>query len=428
MNGNMTRDFLVANGLILTDDQLEKLGEAFSADMVAGLSGQKSSLMMLPTYITADGAAAAGERVIVIDAGGTNLRVALCLIDKSGKTVIESFEKTRMPGSEKPIDVEEFFDEVAKRLLPVIDKSDKIGVCFSYAAEVLPTRDARIIGMNKEVVLNNSKGVLVCDGIGRALKRLGVAGKKRFVLINDTVAALLGAKADNTGARHDGYIGFILGTGTNIAYSEPCKNIKKAPDLAKQGGNMIINIESGYFDKAPRGEIDLAIDSESKTPGLSIGEKMISGAYIGEIIRRAFLLAVKQGVMSAPAELDELPLWEVDKFLKGEPSLLNDLLAKGEHETAKEIITAVFERAAGIVAAEFAGIMARSEAGRERPICVCTEGTTVNKSPIFKSLIIERVKKQVTEKYGASMDFVFVDDATLKGTALAAALNCNDDN
>lgn len=424
MNGNKINDFLVANGLILNDDQLDRLGEAFARDMEAGLAGSTDSLMMLPTYITADGTAPQGERVIVIDAGGTNLRVALCYTDKDGKTVIESFEKTRMPGSDHPIDVEEFFDAVAGKLLPIIDKSDKIGVCFSYAAEVLPCKDARIIAMNKEVVLNNSKGVLVCDGIARALKRLGVEGEKHFVLINDTVAALLGAKADNSGACHDGYIGFILGTGTNIAYSEPCKNIKKVPELASSGGSMIINIESGYFNKPPRSHIDRAIDAESKTPGLSIGEKMISGAYIGEIIRRAFLLAAKEGVMSAPQELAELPLWDVDKFLRGEPSLLDSIIPESDREAATAIITAVFDRAAAIVAAEFAGIMLRNDVGRSRPVCVCTEGTTVNKSPIFKSLIIEHVNKQVTEKYGASMDFVFVEDATLKGTALAAALNC----
>ena len=34
------------------------------------------------------------------------------------------------------------------------------------------------------------------------------------------------------------------------------------------------------------------------------------------------------------------------------------------------------------------------------------------------------VRRQLTDRFGVSIDFVYVEDATLKGTALAAALNC----
>lgn len=422
------KGFLDSIGLNLTDEQLEKVRTDFVSEMNAGLKGEQSSLMMLPTYITADGVPPEGERIIVVDAGGTNLRVAVCRFTGGGID-IESFEKSRMPGSEQPIDVEDFFLEVAKRLMPVIDKSDKIGVCFSYAAKVLPNKDAEIIAMSKEVVLHNFTGALVCEGISRALVKLGVSKHKSFVLINDTVAALLGAKAEHNPDNFSEFTGFILGTGTNIAYSEKCAAITKQPDIAAKGGSMIINMESGYFDKLPRTEIDLKIDEDSRTPGKSIGEKMISGAYIGEISRLTLVKAGEASIISKEAfvklaEADELPLWEVDKFLSGEESSLDSVFSPSDREPAAAIITAVFERAAGIVAAQFAGIYGRNSAAYSLPVCVCAEGTTINKSPIYKPLVEEAVKKQLGDRFGVKLEFVYVEDATLKGTALAAALNC----
>ena len=97
------RDFIRDNHLEFTAEQLEEMRLAFTRDMEAGLSGGKSSLMMLPTYITGEGNAPAGEKVIVLDAGGTNFRVAVCRFTEDGGIAVEYFEKTRMPGSEQPV-------------------------------------------------------------------------------------------------------------------------------------------------------------------------------------------------------------------------------------------------------------------------------------------------------------------------------------
>lgn len=431
MESTGIKEFLEQNELVFSKQVIAETAKKFAHDMGEGLAGRDSSLMMLPTYITAEGQLPKNERVIVVDAGGTNLRVAVCRYDENSRTVVEYFDKSRMPGSECAIDVEDFFLAVAKKLLPIINNSHKIGICFSYAAKVLPNKDASIIGMSKEVVLYNSKGALVCDGISRALKKLGIKEEKSFVLINDTVAALLGAKADCDPASYDGFAGFILGTGTNIAYSESCSGITKSPEIASAGGSMIVNMESGYFDKVVRGKVDLQLDDESRNPGLSVAEKLISGAYIGKISLRMLAEAAGRGMLSeetaeAVAKTEELPMWEVDKFLGGRESLLDSVLAtKEDRQTANEIITAVFERAAGIVCAEFKAIAERTGAGKSgKPICVCTEGTTVNKSPVYKPIIEKMVEENITNESGAKLEFVFVEDATLKGTALAAALNC----
>lgn len=428
MKTEKTRKYLEEAGFILTDTKAEEIRKSFGAEMKAGLEGEESSLMMLPTYITAEGNVPEGERVIVIDAGGTNFRVAVCRFAEKGIEV-EYFNKSHMPGSDRPIDIEEFFDTVADQLLPIIDKSRKIGVCFSYAAKVLPNKDAEIIALSKQVVINNSKGALVCKGIAEALKRKGVTEEKSFVLINDTVAAMLGAQAECDRDKYCEFVGFILGTGTNIAYSEDCSAITKSTDIAQMEGSMIINMESGFFDKVPRNAIDLEIDSETTNPGASVAEKLISGAYMGEVCRRAIIDSARFGAVSERTaeglkQLGELQTADVSPFLEGKPSLLDSMTDPEDRQSMLTIVEAVFARSAEIVAAELAAIYERKGLGDTKPACVCAEGSTVNKNPIYKPLIEQAVEKRLTRLFGTKITFVYVEDATLKGTALAAALNC----
>ena len=49
--------------------------------MKNGLEGKESSLLMLPTYIEAEGAVKPNEPVVAIDAGGTNFRAAKIYFD-----------------------------------------------------------------------------------------------------------------------------------------------------------------------------------------------------------------------------------------------------------------------------------------------------------------------------------------------------------
>lgn len=64
--------------------------------MELGLAGHNSSLDMIPTYLTC-GVPAPGSKAAVIDAGGTNFRVALVAFTEGGP-VIERMERYAMPG------------------------------------------------------------------------------------------------------------------------------------------------------------------------------------------------------------------------------------------------------------------------------------------------------------------------------------------
>ena len=165
--------FLAAHGMAAEAVNLRENADVFIGEMERGLKGEESSLFMIPTYISIDKQIPAGERIIVVDAGGTNFRVATVVFDEKGNASIDDFNNYPMPGTQGEITIEEFFDTAAEYLEPVIDKSDKIGFCFSYPTEIYPNRDGRLIRFVKEVKVKGSGGAFIGKGLLEAVKARG---------------------------------------------------------------------------------------------------------------------------------------------------------------------------------------------------------------------------------------------------------------
>ncbi|RZC72403.1 hypothetical protein C5167_035541 [Papaver somniferum] len=96
-------------------------------------------------------------------------------------------------------------------------------------------------------------------------------------LVNDTIGTLAGGRYLN----NDVAAAVILGTGTNAAYVERAHAIHKS-------GEMVINMEWGNFwsSHLPVTVYDQALDRDSLNPGEQIFKKIISGMYLGDIVRR----------------------------------------------------------------------------------------------------------------------------------------------
>ncbi|MDP2892292.1 MAG: hexokinase [Bacillota bacterium] len=401
----------------------------FIAEMEKGLSGEKSSLPMIPTYICPGGFAPRCESVIAIDAGGTNLRVSCVRFEAEGKPVIENFHNHPMPGTKGGISVDRFFTQLASYVAPVAEGREKIGFCFSFPATITPDKDGRIIMFDKEVEITGAKGRLLGEGLIAALHDIGVKNIKKVVVINDTVATALGAQAQLAGSCYDGYMGFILGTGTNTCYAEDRKNIKKEPAIAKMSGSMLINVESGSFDKAERGLIDIELDSRSYDPGKMQLEKMIAGAYIGEIFRLSVLKAKEKGILSGlfiekAGQPSLTGTREMSAFLDDPYEGFYSGLCAGEsdREALRAIARAIIERAGKLAAAKVLATALKSGQGKNplRPVFVSAEGTTLYK---LKGLheSVSRNMRQYAETAGTvNLELGRVENTTVFGSAISA--------
>ena len=148
---NAIRTFIERHGLAAAAIDAERLLADFSSEMSAGLAGAPSSLAMIPSYISLGHPVPVGKPVIVLDAGGTNLRICVVAFDSEGKPQISHFTKVSMPGIAAPVTADEFFGILAGHIRPLIPLAKDIGFCFSYAAEISPDCDGRLIRWSKEV-------------------------------------------------------------------------------------------------------------------------------------------------------------------------------------------------------------------------------------------------------------------------------------
>ncbi len=210
-------------------------------EMERGLCGDSSCLPMLPSYIAPVTRTPRGRMVIALDAGGTNLRAARIRFDESGKAVEEDARKAHMPGTKGQVSSERFFAEIADVVQPLFsgkEKPEGIGFCFSYPMETLENADGRLLAFSKEVDAPDVIGKLIGKGLADELTKRGVSLPDRLVMLNDTTAALLAGLAEIPAdgglsqAKSGGQgttpsdapggpaIGFILGTGMNVAYPE----------------------------------------------------------------------------------------------------------------------------------------------------------------------------------------------------------------
>lgn len=429
MKDNLSR-FLMEQGMHPDLIDLDKSMTEFARQMECGNSGEVESLLMIPTYIRIDGKVPTDKPIIVMDAGGTNFRVATVTFDKSGKPKIENFSKRAMLGTQGELSAEEFFDTLAGIIEPFDKVSDTVGFCFSFPTEILPNCDGRLINFNKEVKVRDMSGRVIGEGINEALKARG-CGEKRFVILNDTVATMLGAIADYPDRDFDSYIGFILGTGTNTCYIEQCDRISKLPDINE--GAMAVNMETGGFDGFARGEIDRRFDATTANCGDHVFEKMISGAYQGSVICMTAQQAARDGLFTPKGAekllaLEDITMPQIDAFCadkKGDNALATLLTDDTDRDTLYDIIDASFERAAKTVCVNLGAILLHSGKGKspDRPVCVSAEGTTFYKSVLFRPKLDKYVKEFLNDKHGLYCEFVKTEDSTLVGSAVAGLLN-----
>ena len=174
---------------------IDTLSKAILSDMRNGISGKDSDEDMILTWTNTPENRITGKKVIVIDAGGPNFRSCLVSFDENGVPSISELEKTSMPGIEKELSFNEFFNKFADNLEHLKNESDSIGFCFSYPTEIQKDGDGILLGFSKEVKAPEVVGKPVGKSLSDALCARGWNKPKRISLLNDTVAALLAGAA-----------------------------------------------------------------------------------------------------------------------------------------------------------------------------------------------------------------------------------------
>ncbi|MBI3926789.1 MAG: hypothetical protein HY319_14710 [Armatimonadetes bacterium] len=350
----------------LTQDQLEDIRDALRGRIQEGLAASGREIKALPAFLPYPDPELKGTATVV-DAGGTNMRAALVQLKGGGEVeVVAGPIKDSIPdGREQRVTAEQFFQaqaELVRKLAP--PPKLPLGYCFSYPAETLPTKDARLLRWTKGVDIPGVEGTMVGARLQEAIRRAGLEPGPVSVM-NDTVASLLGGGVVHARGQVPHYIGLIVGTGTNMAALFSIDQISKvaAADWPADK-KMCINLESGNFHPPHLTEWDDQVDASSDQPGTQRFEKAVSGYYL------PFLLEVL---------CPDLPGFDPRK---GTQQLVA-LRERGEGEAA-EAARLLLQRSADLVAAALVAVMDHYGPG---DVGILAEGSLIWGDPLYRDRV-----------------------------------------
>ena len=140
-----------------------------------------------------------------------------------------------------------------------------------------------------------------------AIARRGDVKIDVAAILNDTTGCLMSCAWKNPKCR----IGMIIGTGTNACYLEDIEAVGTWDGDYNEPKHVIINTEWGAFGN--QGELDFIltkwdreVDRESINPGKQLFEKMISGMYMGEVVRQVLVDLIEEGLIFTKDNIDKL--------------------------------------------------------------------------------------------------------------------------
>ncbi|KAF5667487.1 hexokinase [Fusarium denticulatum] len=342
----LERDFTVDTA------KLKHITNHFIDELDKGLSVKGGSIPMNPTWVMQQPTGNETGKYLVLDLGGTNLRVFSVELtaEKSGFKVNQVTHK--LPKELRTGPAERLWDFVAGHLEEFLKTADfeagtntDLSFIFSF-----PTTQRTI---DEGVLQRWTKGFDVADCEGRdvaASLRHAIAKRKLplkvRVVTNDTTATMMASAYINS----ETAIGCVFGTGCNGAYFERCQSI---PKLDMEGlpaeALMAINCEWGAFDNEhvvlPLTSFDIAIDDASPRKGQQAFEKMVAGLYLGELFRLIMLDAKKRDdtfwegqsleKMQEPYFMDSSFLSAIEEFVH-HPSLVTFLTNNGSRDTSED--------------------------------------------------------------------------------------------
>lgn len=415
---NKAKEFLQRHGQTSEAVDAQAQMRLFAEKMELGFHSYEHCMPMLPTYLcNIDRHKIKQGKNILIDAGGTNFRSALGYFE-GGKAHIEKLQKTAMPASRgETLSKTEFYDRIAANIAYLADDAENVGFCFSYAARMFADLDGQALGFSKEIRAPQVVGTRVGAETLQALSKHSDK-KRKIVILNDTVATLLGGMAI-ADKHYSTYLGYIYGTGTNLCCIADTAKITKETDLP--AGRMLVNMECGGYDGFVAGDFDKAAISRTDAPNRQLFEKMTSGKYLAEIIFEALSVAQREGEFCGEVRLQRFALSDVSAFLQDDGTMPEYFALRKDAEFARDVCRLLVDRAAKMGAIVNAATAIETCTDKSLPVAVVAEGTTFNRLVGYR----ERFESYLTELLGAegiTFEIIQGEELNLVGTLMASML------
>ncbi|CAL1391051.1 unnamed protein product [Linum trigynum] len=444
--------------------RLKQVVDAMAVEMHAGLASEGGSkLKMLLTFVDRLPTGSEIGTYYALDLGGTNFRVLRVQLGGTRSSILsKDVKRQRIPEHLMTSTSEDLFDFITSKLKQFVEQEEtvseaaqsrtrELGFTFSFPVKQISIRSGFLIRWNKGFAIEDMIGCEIVERLQGALMKKGL-DMWATVLVNDTVGILaLGHYYDA-----DTVAAVKIGTGTNACYMERADAIIKCQGLLTSSGGMVVNMEWGNFwsSHLPRTTYDIDMDLESPNPNDQGFEKMISGMYLGDIVRRVILrmceesdifgpvssklltpFVLEMPLMAAMHEDESPDLKEVAAILR-ETLEIQDVPLKARRLVVK-VCDVVTRRAARLAAAGIVGILkkigrdgtggitgsrSKSDAKMRRTV-VAVEGSLYTSYMMFREYLHEALNEILGEDVAQHVVLRTTEDGSCVGAALLAALH-----
>ena len=447
----------------LSDSYLRYIQLYMEGEMEKGLKQEGyGTLPMLPSFVLKPKKEELSMSGIyyAIDMGGTNLRVLRIQVDNAGTCIVPptqlAYEIPVKFLSGTAIELFDFIGKCVARFTQshprdhetaMRNKSPiKVGFTFSFPTIQKGLAEGQLLNWTKGFKTTRMEGANVVALLQNGIHSNGIDFLKVVALCNDTVGTLLAKYLFDPSV----HIGCILGTGSNACYWEKVSNIKKLP-LSKNlreelcdrkiedSVEMIVNIEWGNLGSDSGNTIlkttpyDKHVDNISCNPGRQRLEKMISGYYIGELVRYVLrdIFRGNQQIWQKMQQKDCFSPVLVSRILTDESCKLRwihlwvleeldiNLEDLEDRRIVKEVCVMVRNRSATLAATALAAILKRSRHCHEH-VTIAIDGSVYEKMPGYKTKLSETMR----EVYGIKgVNLTLSKDGSGIGAAYIAAIS-----
>ncbi|AEC06935.1 hexokinase 2 [Arabidopsis thaliana] len=317
----------------------------------------------------------------------------------------------------------------------------ELGFTFSFPVKQLSLSSGTLINWTKGFSIDDTVDKDVVGELVKAMERVGL-DMLVAALVNDTIGTLAGGRYTNP----DVVVAVILGTGTNAAYVERAHAIPKWHGLLPKSGEMVINMEWGNFRSShlPLTEYDHSLDVDSLNPGEQILEKIISGMYLGEILRRVLLKMAEEAAFFGDIVPPKLKIpfiirtpnmsamhSDTSPDLKVVGSKLKDILEvqTSSLKMRKVVISLcniIASRGARLSAAGIYGILKKigrdaTKDGEAQKSVIAMDGGLFEHYTQFSESMKSSLKELLGDEVSESVEVILSNDGSGVGAALLAA-------
>ncbi|XP_069877048.1 hexokinase HKDC1 isoform X2 [Dipodomys merriami] len=429
----------------LSDEILLDIMARFQAEMEKGLgkdTNPTASVKMLPTFVKAIPDGSENGEFLSLDLGGSKFRVLKVQVSEEGKRNVQMESQFYpMPNEISRGNGVELFDYVADCLSDFMKHKElkhkklPLGFTFSFPCRQTKLEEGVLLSWTKKFKARGVQDTDVVSRLTNAMKKHKDLDVDILALVNDTVGTMM------TCAYDDPYceVGVIIGTGTNACYMEDMSHI----DLVEgDEGRMCINTEWGAFGddgslEDIRTEFDRELDLGSLNPGKQLFEKMISGLYLGELVRLILLKMAKAGLLfggekssalHTKGKIETQHVAAMEKYKEGLANtreILTDLgLEPSEADciAVQHVCTIVSFRSANLCAAALAAILTRLRENKKLArlrTTVGMDGTVYKIHPQYPKRLHKVVRRLVPN---CDVRFLLSESGSTKGAAMVTAV------